>query len=98
MNLFKFVVVNNAKSVGLFPVVCDGGYFAEWSSNAETIVPCFGSSPLLFRYSHAKFMVRELRRAGFYVSMKPYIGVMIKDALANARKDDRKAEKDLWHK
>lgn len=97
MKVFKWVVSCNAKSVGLFPVVVGFGLLESW----EKLQPSFGwSDPILFRYSHARFLVRELRRTGYYVSAKPYVLLLIKDCLIRCKDNfkNRKAVRNKWRK
>ena len=98
MKLFKYVVVSDARSLGLFPVVTGCGLFNGFFS-AE-VRPSFGREPVFFRRSHAKFLARELRRAGYYVTARPYVLYMIRSALVSLRNRivERNAAKSVWRK
>ena len=99
MKITKFVVVSNAKDIGLFPAATGDGIFAGWDYQGRTI-PVFGDEPVLFRLSHARFLVRELRRAGYYVSARPYVLFMIRGLLLviRSRLVRRKLAKAAWRK
>lgn len=98
MKITKFVVASNAKSVGLFPVVAPPGLYAGW--DRETLRASFDDEPVLFRLSHARFIVREMRRAGYYVSLRPYVLVMLRGLVLciRSRLVRRRAAKDAWRK
>ena len=98
MKFLKYVVVSNANSIGLFPTVVKCGLFDGFFS-AE-VVPSFGNEPVLYRRSHAKFLARELRRAGYYVSARPYVLYMLRNALMAFRERlfSRKAARAAWKK
>lgn len=95
---FKFVVVSSSRSIGLFPVVTAPGLFMHWDRDAFRAV--FGDTPVLYRLSHAQFMVRELRRSGYYVSVRPYVLYMLRDALLSLRSRliRRRDSSSAWRK
>ena len=99
MKITKFVVISNAKSIGLFPAATGDGLFAGWDYQGRTI-PVFGCEPVLFRLSHAWFVVRELRRAGYYVSARPYVLFMLRGLflVIRSRLVRRRAAKAAWRK
>ena len=99
MRFLKYVVVSNAKSIGLFPAAMDPGLFCGISDSV--IFPEFSfSDPVLYRRSYAKFLVHELRRAGYYVTARPYVFYMLRRSLLCmlARVRARKAAKGVWRK
>jgi len=98
MRLFKYVVVSNANSIGLFPSLISAGLFDGFLSSE--VVPSFGEDPVLFRRSHAKFLARELRRAGYHVTSRPYVLYMLmrlfKVFAMNLKQ--RRSSKAVWRK
>lgn len=98
MKITKFVVVSNSRSVGMFPVVTEPGMFVGW--NRELLLADFAEEPVLYKYSHARFMVRELRRSGYYVSARPYILFALRNFFQRIRERSvrRRLAKAEWRK
>lgn len=98
MKSAKYVVVSTSRSIGLFPVVTAPGLFMHWDRDSCRAV--FGDDPVLYRFSHARFMVRELRRSGYYVSARPYVLYMLRGALLKIRSRliHRRVSQSVWRK
>lgn len=101
MNILKFVVCSKVNSIGLFPSCINDGYLCRFSNNSFGIAPEFNSSePVLFRFSHARFLSRELRRSGYFVSVSPYLFVVFKQCFVKLRLsfNERLNARKKWRK
>ncbi len=98
MKITKFVVVSNSRSVGMFPVVTEPGLFVGW--NRAELLAEFADEPVLYKLSHARFMVRELRRSGYYVSARPYVLYALRNFIQRIRERTvrRRLAKAEWRK
>ena len=101
-DLFKFVVRIRTSNSGFFcslvPHSKCGAFLCKISSDPAGCKPSFSVLPILYPFRSSLFLVRELKRTGYHVSVVPFLFLFLRSSLAAfiLRLKARKAAKAKW--